>query len=160
MNRYSQIYGKFCNPKSLWQNVGTFFSSSLTLMLLCLDLIFSLSISAVSSLFLLDSSIILVAATSPAKSDVPEQMSGSCHISLQITTGDAAVFSIIRAKSSRPSSLFFFRCLISKSFSLRSLKSRPFSSLSSLSWSCKCSTSSLQVIKWTSTDLGEDYNKF
>lgn len=139
--------------------MDTFFSSSLTLMLFCLDLIFALSISAVSSLFLLDSSIILVAATSPAKSDVPEQMSGSCHLLLQITAGDATSLGIIHVNSSRPSSLFFFRCLISKSFSLTSLKSRPFSSLSSLNWSCKCSTSTLKVIRWISTDLGEDYNE-
>lgn len=42
---------------------------------------------------------------------------------------------IVPARASLSSSLFFFRCLISKSFSLRSLKRRPFSSFSSLSWS-------------------------
>lgn len=49
----------------------------------------------------------------------------------------------IPAKASRSSSLFLLRCLISNSFSLTSLKRRLFSSLSSLSWSCKYSFSEL-----------------
>lgn len=53
----------------------------------------------------------------------------------------------IPARISLSSSLFLFRCLISKSFSLTSLKRRLFSSLSSLSWSCKCSFSKLQQKK-------------
>lgn len=60
----------------LMPNFVTSFSSSLILLLFCLDLIFSRSKSAVSSLFFLDSSTILVAAISPANPDVPKQTSG------------------------------------------------------------------------------------
>lgn len=69
----------------------TSLSSSLILLPFCLHLIFSCSISAVSSLFFLDSSTILVAATAPAKPEVPKQMSRwsrkklshVCNISMQ-----------------------------------------------------------------------------
>lgn len=124
-------------------NAVTSFSSSLIRLLFCLDFIFPRSISAVSSLFFLDNSTILVAATSPVKPDVPKQ--GQVHKSWR--SCDKSITShlcklsgnyiIIPAKAMISSSLFFFRCLISKSFSLKSLKSRPFSSFSSLSWSSK-----------------------
>lgn len=58
-----------------WDMCGTSFSSSLILLEFCLDFSFSRSISEDSSLFFLDSATILVAATSPAKPDVPEQKS-------------------------------------------------------------------------------------
>lgn len=136
----------------------TSLSSSLILLPFCLHLIFSCSISAVSSLFFLDSSTILVAATAPAKPEVPKQMSWwsrkklshVCNISMQ--KKKIKTVYIIPAKASLSSSLFLFRCLISKSFSLRSLKSRPFSSFSSLNWSRRAlfwMCNSLWKTKWT-----------
>lgn len=139
----------------------TSLSSSLILLPFCLHLIFSCSISAVSSLFFLDSSTILVAATAPAKPEVPKQMSWwsrkklshVCNISMQKKKEKKIkTVYIIPAKASLSSSLFLFRCLISKSFSLRSLKSRPFSSFSSLNWSRRAlfwMCNSLWKTKWT-----------
>lgn len=63
-----------CNKLNESKQNLTSFSRSLILLLFCLDLIFSCSISAVSSLFFLDSSTIFVAATAPAKPDVPKWM--------------------------------------------------------------------------------------
>lgn len=64
------IYHFFFNLTRLY---FTSFSSSLTFLAFCLDLVFSCSISALSSLFFLDSSTILVAATSPANPARPKQ---------------------------------------------------------------------------------------
>lgn len=127
--------------KITWDMWGTSFSSSLILLAFCLDLSFSRSISKDSSLFFLDNSTILVAAASPAKPDVPEQKN---RWVIRKLFWFLHCLIHIPARTSRSSSRFLFRCLISKSFSLTSLKRRLFSSLSSLSWSCKCSFSTLQ----------------
>lgn len=58
----------------------TSLSSSLTLLLSCFTLAFSLSVSAVISRFFLANSTILAAATSPAKPDVPEKQESKGHI--------------------------------------------------------------------------------
>lgn len=126
-----------------WDMCGTSFSSSLILLAFCLDFSFSRSISEDSSLFFLDSATILVAATSPPK---PEQKSG--WVVRKLPWFLALLLTLqIPARISLSSSLFLFRCLISKSFSLTSLKRRLFSSFSSLSWSCKFSFSKLEQKK-------------
>lgn len=151
------FFSKIIKNLSLW-NFDTSFSSSLTFLAFCLDLVFSCSISALSSLFLLDSSTILVAATSPAKPVVPKQTRGWGEAATYHLPDVSRSSTTVPAKATRSSSLFFFRRFISKSLSLTSLKRRLFTSLSSLSCSSKSSICRLKSVdKLKNNKQRDDY---